>query len=311
MLMNEPGTSTSSGFQLNTRSFGLFLAVVLGVLFWPVLSGKESFFYRDYGVLGYPFVWFQRECFWRGELPLWNPYSNCGQPFLAQWGTMTLYPGSLLYLLLPLPWSLGLFCLLHFWLAGMGMFRLLRHWKCPEIAAGLGGLLFVINGAAFSALSWSNYTVALAWMPWTVLLLERAVTTERKSACVPAAFAGAMQMLVGAPELAVFTWIAGGTLALAATARTVPALAGAALKIMLTSALVFALCAVQLLPFLDLLAASQRGGGAFSDTRWPMPPTGWANFFVPLFRSFYTPDGMLFQFGQEFLSSYYVPLIAW
>ena len=54
-----------------------------------------------------------RESFWRGEMPLWNPYNNCGLPFLAQWNTLALYPGSLFYLLLPLSWALGVFCLLH------------------------------------------------------------------------------------------------------------------------------------------------------------------------------------------------------
>src|SRR5687767_8141090 len=103
---------------LRPLPFALLLAAGLFACFPMVLVGAESFFIRDYGVLGYPTIQFQRECFWRGELPLWNPYSNCGQPFLAQWGVMTLYPFSLIYLLLPLPWSLSLFCFAHVWLGG-------------------------------------------------------------------------------------------------------------------------------------------------------------------------------------------------
>ena len=98
---------------LRPLPFGLFLALALFACYPQVLAGLESFFTRDYGALGYPNIHFQRECFARGELPMWNPYSNCGQPFLAQWGTMSLYPFSLVYLLLPLPWSLSLFCFLH------------------------------------------------------------------------------------------------------------------------------------------------------------------------------------------------------
>src|SRR5207253_8580621 len=59
-----------------------------------------------------------RESFWRGEVPLWNPLNDCGVPFLAQWNTIVLYPGSLFYLLLPLSWSLGVFCLAHLLVAG-------------------------------------------------------------------------------------------------------------------------------------------------------------------------------------------------
>jgi hypothetical protein len=50
--------------------------------------------------------------------------NDCGLPFLAQWNTMTLYPLSLFYLLLPLSWSLGVFCLGHLFLGGMGMYFL-------------------------------------------------------------------------------------------------------------------------------------------------------------------------------------------
>jgi hypothetical protein len=36
-----------------------------------------------------------------------------------------------------------------------------------------------------------------------------------------------------------------------------------------------------------------------------MPAWGWANLLVPLFHYFETPQGTFFQFGQEFMSSYY------
>src|SRR5688572_3510673 len=192
-----------------TFSPGRF-ALLLGLLIlavWPkVLLGLEAFFFRDYGVLGYPFVQYHREAFWRGELPLWNPLSNCGAPFLAQWGTMTLYPLSLIYLVLPLPWSLGFFCLMHLFLAGLGMFCLARRWTDDSFAATIAGVAFVFNGAVFSCLLWPNYTVALAWMPWIILGTERA-WREGGRAVVIAALLGALQMLSGVPELIVFTWL--------------------------------------------------------------------------------------------------------
>src|SRR5438309_11226859 len=70
--------------------FALLLALGILALFPKVALGLETFFYRDFGVLAYPTIFYHHECFWRGEFPLWNPLSNCGAPFLAQWGTMTL-----------------------------------------------------------------------------------------------------------------------------------------------------------------------------------------------------------------------------
>src|SRR5437868_6225798 len=156
------------------RRFALTLALALAAIFPGVLFGTQTFFYRDFGVLAYPTIYHARLSFWQGELPLWNPYSNCGVPFLAQWGTMVLYPFSLLYLLLPLPWSLNVFCLAHLFLAGCGMYQLARRWVGDPFSSWVAGLCFVFNGVTLSSLMWPNYSVALGWMPWVVLGVERA-----------------------------------------------------------------------------------------------------------------------------------------
>ena len=70
--------------------------------------------------------------------------------------------------------------------------------------------------------------------------------------------------------------------------------------------LVAVVCAVQLLPFLELLDHSQRESGNNSAWRdWSMPLWGWANFLVPLFRTTPTAQGLCLQDGQYWTSSYY------
>ena len=294
---------------LTQTGFGLLLAAILAAVFWPVVSGAQSFFYRDYGVLGYPFVEYAKERFLSGEFPWWNPYSNTGAPFAAQWGTMCFYPGSLIYILLPLPWSLGLFTLIHLWFAGMGMRQLALKWTGSQAGAAVAATVFVFNGAVLGSLMWPNWVAALAWMPWIVGWLSDA---SRDWRAVPkAALAGAAQLLTGVPELTVFTWLAGAVLAVGMPTVGARNLTIASLRLAAAFALVLLISAAQLVPFIELLQSSQRAGGSFSDARWPMPLTGWANLFMPLFRSFAAPDGQYFQFGQEFLSSSYVPLGAW
>src|SRR5688500_13959090 len=101
--MNSTAAGNAEAPELFTlRNFGIFLAAILAIWHWRVLFGGESFIYRDFGYFGYPLAFHHREAFWAGEIPLWNPLSHCGMPFLAQWNTMVLYPGSLIYLLLPL-----------------------------------------------------------------------------------------------------------------------------------------------------------------------------------------------------------------
>jgi len=301
-MNSEPGESLER--WLRPGPFGIFLLLALFACFPSVWLGTESFFARDYGVLAYPNISFQRECFWRGELPMWNPYSNCGQPFLAQWGTMTLYPGALIYLLLPLPWSLGIFCLAHVWLGGLGMYLLARRWTDTNFAAALAGTLYVFNGILLASFAWPNYLATLGWMPFVVLLAERA-TREGGRWIVGAAVVGALQMLTGAPEIILFTWLIVGVLGLCDVARAPGSLLPFAKRIFGMVLLTAGLAAAQLLPFFDLLSHSQRDV-AFATGKWQLPLWGWANFLVPLYNAFETPWGQYYQYDQAFLTSVYL-----
>src|SRR5262249_31675712 len=113
---------------LSPGKFAVLLALLLGACSPQVVSGFETFAYGDAGQFASPVAFYHRESFWRGELPFWNPLSSCGIPFLAQWNTLALYPLSLIYLLLPFPWSFAMFDLAHLFLAGMGMYFLAHRW---------------------------------------------------------------------------------------------------------------------------------------------------------------------------------------
>lgn len=283
---------------LSPAGFAGILAGLITLSFADVLFFGRSFFFRDFGIFGYPLAYYHRESFWRGEIPLWNPLNNCGLPFLAQWNSLTLYPPSLIYLLLPLPWSLNLFCLLHLFWAGFGMYMLARRWTTHPLAPAVAGVIFAFNGLTQSALMWPNNIAALGWAPWVLLAVDRALRGGRRAA-VQAILFGALQMLSGAPEVILFTWViaalpvftAGGVRPLA---RFIGIAAGVA-----------AAAAMQLLPFLQLLSQSDRTA-TFGVNSWSMPPWGWLNLLDPLFRTYRSPLGVYFQQGQDWTSSYYL-----
>src|SRR2546428_2287509 len=133
-IENAPGSGGVDAWFTSGR-FATILAVFIGAVFPDVITGSASFYFRDFGYFGYPLAHYHRESFWRGEIPLWNPLNNMGLPFLAQWNTLVLYPGSLIYLLFPISWSLGAFCLGHLLLAGMGMYALAHQWTGNRLAA--------------------------------------------------------------------------------------------------------------------------------------------------------------------------------
>src|SRR6266508_2871476 len=143
--------------------FALGLALLLFVAFPDVLLGWRSFFTRDFSSFGYPLACHVQQSFRGGEIPLWNPYNFGGLPFLAQWNTLAVYPLSLIYILLPLPWSLNLFNILHVYLGGLGMFCLARGWLKDGRAASVAGVGYAFGGVLVSALMWPNNIAALGW----------------------------------------------------------------------------------------------------------------------------------------------------
>ena len=286
--------------------FGLFLALLIVAAFPQVIFGLETFVARDYGAFVYPLAHFQRACFWRSELPFWDPYNNCGVPFLAQWNTMPLYPPVLLYLTLPLQWSLSCFSLLHLWFAGFGMFLLARRWTGHSHAAAFAGAAFAFNGFTLNLLMWPSHIATFCWLPWVVLAAETAGRNGGRKILL-AAFAGALQMLAGGPETIVLTWLLVSALWLRQFLQAETPRTRLLWRCPLVVLLVFALSAVQLLPFLDLVAHAQRETG-YTDLRWSMPGSGLANFLVPMAFGSTKLEGIFFQHGQYWTSSYYLGL---
>lgn len=286
-------------------SFGAGRLVLLVFAFlvaaYPdVIVGTNALVYRDFGIFGYPLANYHRESLLGGEIPLWNPLNNCGLPFLAQWNTMVFYPLSLIYVLLPMPWSLNYFCFLHVLLAAVGMYFLARRWTGNGFAATVAGLGYALNGLTLHSLMWPNNIAALAWLPWVVFVMERAWLEGGRSLLL-AALIAAVQMLSGAPEIIIFTWVIAGSLSIGCWVRHgafVPR------RILMMGALACGLSAVQLLPFLDLAFHSQRDSSFASDA-WSMPAWGVANFLVPLFRCTAARLGVFSQEEQQWTSSYY------
>ncbi|MGP8198936.1 MAG: hypothetical protein ACLQU4_05470 [Limisphaerales bacterium] len=306
--MNAMDETEHADGAFGTARLLLLLGLLMCASFPGIVFGSDAFVYRDDGLFGYPVAYYARHCFWHGHVPLWNPYNNCGIPFLAQWNTMALYPLSLLYLVPPMPWSMNYFLLGHIFLAGAGMCLLARRWFGNPFAATLAGLVFAWNGLSINLLIWPCHIAALAWMPWVVLLCEKAALQGGR-AVFWAALAGACQMMTGSPEMILFTWL----IALAVCAAQWPGnrrdALGMALRFAAVAGWVAALSAAQLAPWLDFVAHGDRNS-AFDKGHWALPVWGIGNFLVPLFRDNASVEGVFWQPGQEMFSSYYAGIVT-
>src|SRR5262249_39848459 len=110
----------------------LFLAC-----FSPVLFQGRQFGFRDAGHFYYPlYQRVQRE--WdAGRWPLWEPEENAGMPLLGNPTAAVLYPGKILYSVLPYAWAARLYILAHVLLAFAAMLILMRSWQVSWSGSGL------------------------------------------------------------------------------------------------------------------------------------------------------------------------------
>jgi hypothetical protein len=268
-----------------------------------VWSGTGTFYYRDFSIFGIR---------WRTISGNVSGAENCrcgirsmtaACLFLAQWNTLCLYPPSLFYLVLPLSWALGVFCLAHLYAGGLGCISWCDAGQEVPSPQPWPVWPSLVHGLAWHALMWPNNIAALGWMPWVVGAVEQAWREGGRRVAV-AALVGGLQMLAGAPEIIGFTWLAAGAVGVEQFFAAGAPRAVMARRLGAVVLLVALLAGAQLLPFLDLLAHSQRGA-EFGDRTWAMPWWGWANFLVPRFHSRASFHGVYVQQGQYWTTTYY------
>lgn len=171
------------------RLLFLLLLAILGVL----LASLGFFFFRDNFATHYSIKVLSAAAFRAGEIPWWNFADGGGQPLAGNPNTLTFYPDNFLYLLLPAHVAFNLHFLLHLALGWLAMRALTR--------SSFGAWLWVLSGAAVSALTFYNLITAIALIPLAF------VGAERRSA-VQLGLAFGLLALAGEPVTIVATAIA-------------------------------------------------------------------------------------------------------
>ncbi|MGC8830024.1 MAG: YfhO family protein [Verrucomicrobiia bacterium] len=298
--LSDPDTTTQDWFT--PKRFLILLALCIFAAFPEVVTGIATFVYRDYGIFSYPNAYYLKQCFWRGEIPFWNPLNNCGVPFLAQWNTQALYPPALFYLLLPLEWSLPIFNLIHLFFAGIGMYLLLNLVVKNRLGAVIGSITYCFSGIAINSVMWQSNIAAMGWAPWFIAAVYQYVKRENQKLHT-IIITGTMQLLAGSPEITAATYIIAAALVLPELFKNKTKI----LPLAICAVAMALLTAAQMFPFLGLVNESNRGG-RFVGYVWNMPVYGWANFFVPLFHFYHSEMGVFLQYNQCWTSSYYCGL---
>jgi hypothetical protein len=150
--------------------YGLLLAEVLifyrQILFYPgyVIPWDLRYFH-------YPHAWFIAESFRHFDLPLWDPYTYFGRPFMANIQTAVLYPPLALLILLSnligghLFYLLEVNVILHVFLGGVFTYWLVRRLGAGVPAALVGATVYQLGGFFPAQVEHMGAVNTAAWIP--------------------------------------------------------------------------------------------------------------------------------------------------
>ncbi|MEW6202591.1 MAG: hypothetical protein AB1546_11475, partial [bacterium] len=141
-----------------------FVALVVVFFHEPLLMSRHTFF-SDATYIFYPFHKTVARAVHSGVLPLWNPYNAMGFPFIGDPQSMMLYPPIWLLSLLPFDAFYMWFVFLHYFVAALGMYLLVRKLNYSIAAAVWGGIIFAFSGYLVSVHIFGNFYSSV-WAPF-------------------------------------------------------------------------------------------------------------------------------------------------
>jgi len=237
----------------------------------------------------------------QGQVPDWVPYILGGMPLV---GSLTYanhyYPGFFLGDLLGFIFfgSSYAWLFLHYLLAGLGVFLVLRELKVHWALAALCGLLFAYNPpmVVYADVGHGSKLMTMAYLPWVLLFTKRLFDRPTLDRAALLALTFGLQLLALHVQIAyygamimglyaVYSLIAGGKAELGRNLRATGLLAAAGLLGFFVSSPLY-------LQVQEYSQYSIRGGGATGGaswdyaTQWSFHPLETLTYIFPSFFGF-------------------------
>ena len=178
-----------------------FLALFL-ICYAPALFFDRQLGYRDAGHYYYPLNQRVQEEWNQGRWPLWEPEENAGMPLLGNPTAAVLYPGKVVFALLPYAWGARVYIVAHSALAFLAMLVLMRSWGTSWFGSALSALGYAFGAPILFQYCNIIYLIGAAWLPLGVHAVDRWVRLGRRWGLLELTVVLSMQVLGGDPQAA-------------------------------------------------------------------------------------------------------------
>jgi len=155
-----------------------------------------------------------RDAYRHGEMPLWNPHIFAGDVLAGAAQPAAYDPLVLLSLILPLANSLTFLASITLFLAGLGMYVLLRDLRVRAMPALVGAAAWMFSTFIVMWLEWALGATTI-WLPLLILGVRRVVRAPSPRSAALLTFAFVMMLLAGHPESALHLVAIGAVWAVA------------------------------------------------------------------------------------------------
>ncbi len=191
----KPPTLSGEGGRLLWPALAL-----LGVLLFALdqASGGMPYF-RDRIYYFLPQFELCRSAIAAGDLPLWNHFTNCGQPLLATWQVAVGSPLTIPFLVFPFDIAVRVFWFIALGLAAAGAYVLGRRMGLAPFGSAIAAVVYAGAGPMRSLGEWPNIVQSLAFLP-VLLVAVIDLVHRRRGAVVVAGLLGGLMILSGQPR---------------------------------------------------------------------------------------------------------------
>ncbi|MEQ8168078.1 MAG: YfhO family protein [Candidatus Eremiobacterota bacterium] len=151
---------------LNKDIFSISVLFILALIFFynPLLTGK-TYFIGDIEAMAYPFNNYKYEMGQAGKLFLWDPYTFCGQPYIADLHTGIFYPLNWIYFFIPADIGMVIYVVIHFLLAGIFSYIFLKDLEFDHLSSLAGSIFYSFSGFMAIRIIHMNFITDCALLP--------------------------------------------------------------------------------------------------------------------------------------------------
>jgi hypothetical protein len=265
---------------------------LLAIVFFRDILLRTSFFWEDFLYQYYAFRTFAATSLAAGQLPLWNPYTFNGMPFQADIQSAIFYLPNLL--LTPFAaggtldyWLVEVSIILHFALAGSGMYLLARHFGLERMHALFPSVAYAFSGFMVGHLIHQGFIYQAAWFPLIFLTFRKALIGRSFLCAIASGLLLGHALLAGAPQITLYIVLFLFLyflfeLGVSLRSGGAKAALGIAPRAAVPIVLALLVTAVQLLPTAELAPLSQRAEMTYEKAaEGSLDPSQAVTFAVP------------------------------